>query len=362
MEHASRRGAGRGALVPVRQAAAAAIAVAALAVGCLPGIGPRGFEPGDLRPAAVAGWGASGPDTLVLRFDEPVTAVPADFALSCPSGCPASVVEILPGTEDGELSVRLDGSPGPGAQFAVSGSVLDFAGNMTAFVLPFWGWNPEPAGLIINEVISEGSSTHPDLVEFRAMTAGDLAGLSFFVGTPADHELRHVFPSCRVEAGELVVLHLKPQGLPAELDETGALDASGGVDATATGRDFWYRGEKGGIPGKNGALSLAIAPMGSVADAFLYSERYSDSDADYAGFGTAAFRDRVCWLVDGGNWLAEGEEARPEDCFRSAGTTATRSMCRSSSGADTDSAGDWHIVPSRGATPGEPNSDETYEP
>lgn len=338
-------------------------ALALCLCSCLPELQNGPFVPGDLRPAGITSWLCRSPREVSVLFDEAVSSNAADFAVSGSFGADALALEAVgPGTTEGELCLILGVEPAPGAPFTVAGMVLDAAGNATSFVLPFWGHNPEPAGLLISEVISEGSATHPDLVEFFVREAGDLAGLSFFVGTQADHDLRYVFPRVRVQAGDFIVLHLKPQGLSTEIDETGAADASGGIDAQPTARDFWFRDGAGAIPGKNGVLTLCVSPMGSLVDAFLYSDRTSESDQKYGGFGSTAFRNRVAGIVAAGGWLAEGEQPSPEDCFSSTGTTSTRSMCRSSDEADGDSRVDWHIVPTKGASPGQANSDERYQP
>jgi hypothetical protein len=98
-----------------------------------------------------------------------------------------------------------------------------------------------------------------------------------------------------------------------------------------------------------------------MIDAVLYSIRTADSDTKYGGFGSAALRDRVAAIVDSGAWFAS-EPPRPEDCARSEGTTSTRTICRSSSAGDSDSGGDWHVVPTKGSTLGTHNTDEVNVP
>ena len=199
-------------------------------------------------------------------------------------------------------------------------------------------------------------------MELAILDSGDLAGLTFRVGSAAYQVLRYVFPPCRVAAGEYVVLHLKPQGIPEETDETADAAASGGLDARPEARDFWYRDGDGGLPGENGVLSLYRSPTGALLDALLYCTRTSDSDTKYRGFGTQALLDQARSIVAEGGWLIAEPEVRPEDAARSAGTTSTRTLCRSSSSADTDSEADWHLVPTKGSTIGGTNSDAVYVP
>jgi len=344
-----------------REPAAGAVLAAALAAAacsCVPDIVPAVFEPADLKPAAVLSWGPSGPGSLRVVFDEAVALDPSLFA-SSPG---PAVSAVLPSAEDGVVVVELDGPQDAGAAYALSGLVVDGAGNATSFVLPYWGHNPDPAGMLVNELLTEGSSTHPDAVEFVVTESGDLAGLAFFAGTPYDHDLRYVFPPCHVEADRYVVLHLKPQGLPEELDETADPAASGGIDANPAAYDFWYREGGGSLPGKNGVVGLCLTPGGGWLDAVPYSDRSVDSDTRYGGFGTAALQRRVGLVVESGLWMVPGDAPRPEDCARSTGVTGTRTLCRSSDSADDDSGGDWHVVPTKGASIGGPNSDGVYVP
>jgi hypothetical protein len=92
------------------------------------------------------------------------------------------------------------------------------------------------------------------------MQGGNLAGLTLFIGSPGLHDLRYVFPACSVASGEFIILHLKPQGLPEELDELDDVTLSGGLDASAVARDFWVRGEPGALSGKNGVVTLSVSP------------------------------------------------------------------------------------------------------
>ena len=65
-------------------------------------------------------------------------------------------------------------------------------------------------------------------------------------------------------------------------------------------------------------------------------------------------------LVAHGGWSISGQSVCPEDAVNPDGSTGTRSICRASVPSDTDTASDWHIVPTRGSTFGEENSDQVY--
>ncbi|HPE37191.1 MAG TPA: hypothetical protein PK625_08570 [Spirochaetales bacterium] len=337
-------------------AGAGLVLATTLGAGCVPELGAGFVEAGDLCPPAVVEWGCLSGTELELVFSESAVAKTGDFS----AGADAVITAV--GMDDRRVSVSLDRAPPPGARFSLSGRVCDVAGNVTGFVLPFWGHNPNPATLVVNELVTQGSSTHPDAVEFRVVAGGDPAGLCFCVGTRADWDLRYVFPSLELAAGDYVVLHLRPQGLAEEVDELADRTASGGLDSSDSGWDLWYREGGGGLPGANGALCLYGSPIGGLMDCVLYSERSSDSDTAYDGFGTAALRDRVAAAVADGGWDIAGDRPRPEDCARSEGTTATRTICRWPSGLDEDCAEDWHIVPTSGISLGRENSPDSYVP
>ena len=92
----------------------------------------------------------------------------------------------------------------------------------------------------------------------------------------------------------------------------------------------------------------------------LYSNRTSQSDELYRGFGSSEMRGWAELLVQQKGWRAAGQRVAPEDCVNPEGSTGTRSICRSALSTDTDSRTDWHIVPTRKATFGKSNSEEVY--
>ena len=341
--------------IPAAPIFAAALA-AVLLCACLPQVVSEAFSPRDLRPPSVLSWDSPGPGEFVVDFDEEVEGSPSDFSSDPDLGSLGIV------SEGKRVRISASGILAAGAALSLEGTVRDFSGNSTSFVLPFWGYNPDLPRVLLNEALTQGSLTHPDLVELAILESGNLAGLTFRVGCAAKQVLIFTFPPCEVSSGEFVVLHLKPQGIPEERDETGDPAVSGGLDAYPYARDFWYRGGDGALPGENGCLTLYRSPTGQILDALLYSARTSASDTKYGGFGTQALLDQARELVSEGAWKIVEAEVRPEDAARSEGTTSTRTICRSSDSGDTDCAADWHIVPTKGSTVGGPNSDAVYVP
>ena len=137
-------------------------------------------------------------------------------------------------------------------------------------------------------------------------------------------------------------------------------DSSGHAQAVAGAWDFWLA-EGGGLSGNNGVITVYAAPDGKLIDGVIYSNRTSESDARYRGFGSKATMARADTLAELGGWQFGGDLVAPEDAISSDATTSTRSLSRDSSATDTDRAADWHTVPTRGATFGAPNNDAVHE-
>jgi hypothetical protein len=304
----------------------------------------------DLCPPLVQTVWTSAPDTIEIQFNEEAT-LRADKT----SVVPALKVAA---SEGAAREIRLTGQAQiPGLLYTLQAEAEDARGNSASFIAQFYGFNGTVPRLLINEVTPRGSGNHPDLVELRACTEGDMGGVVLYVGTPKSFDTRLVFPSFAVKKGAFLLVHLKPSGIPAERDETRGMAESGGFDASSSAYDFWLP-DGAGISGTNGVLSLYDRPGGVCLDGLLYSNRTSASDERYRGFGSAEVLSRAEELVTDGGWKAAGLRVAPEDAVSPEGSTGTRSLCRDSRSTDTDAPEDWHIVPTRGATFGAVNSDE----
>lgn len=338
-------------------AAASFLATAIAAVG-VAGCTPRqAWDPrslGDIVPPVLESAGLDATGALKMSFDEPVTVVGGSLLLDPPMPPPdvrASGTSLLLLVQD---QVR-------GAEYRLELTVEDAAGNSTALITRFYGFNPEVPRLLLNELTPRGSGDHPDLVEIRVLSDGDLAGVALFQGTASDWVDRIVFPACRVRSGEYILVHFRPEGTPDERDETGPRDGSAGADSSPTALDFWVRGGQG-LGGNNGVVALYDRPGGNILDGIVYSNRASDSDSAYGGFGSASMLARARELVEQRGWIAATGVVRPEDAVNPEGSTATRSIARNRAGVDSNTRDDWHITPTRGATWGAANTDECYAP
>jgi hypothetical protein len=327
--------------------------VIALLVSCGPLPDSRTSDV-DLLPPRLESVQSLGPGEISVSFDE-------DAALN------REKTRISPALEVREVSgparsVLLRGQEQePGVRYFLESEARDARGNTSSFVAEFYGYNNRVPRLLINELTPRGSGNHPDIVELKTLTSGNMGGVVLYLGSPASYDARLVFPPFEAPAGSFLVVHLKPSGDPGEVDETTDPAASTGFDAASTALDFWMRDGKD-LGGNNGAVSVFERPGGACLDGILYSNRTTESDELYGGFGSAEMRARAEDLASCGAWTPAGARVTPEDCVNPEGSTGTRSLCRSAASDDSNRAQDWHIVPTRRFTIGAANSDEVYVP
>ncbi len=325
-----------------------------LLASCGPFIDIRERLEPDVSPPLLLGIRALSETEVEIAFDEP----PCCQAESIRTDPPLQLEAVRP---EGCTLILCLAAQLPGCPYRLEAVVEDEQGNGLHFLALFYGFNPNVPGLLINEFTTRGTGNHPDTVELKVIADGNMGGLVIYEGTPGNFDDRLVFPAFDVESGDFLLVHFKPQGIPEEIDETAGKDASGGLDASNLAYDFWMPAGSG-ISGNNGVISLYQRPGGEILDGVLYSNRTSESDERYRGFGTRDSLERAQELVADGGWQIAGERVRPEDAVNPEGSTGTRSLCRSSTSTDTDSAADWHIVPTLGFTFGAENSDEEYVP
>ncbi len=308
----------------------------------------------DLKPPAILKIIPTGDSELEILFDEPLLEKPE---LNIAPDLEITNITI----DETRVIIKTTLLQQAGIKYAVQGMARDRKGNSLTFLYSFYGYNPTPPLMIINEFTTQGSSKHPDLIELKVIEGGNCAGIIICEGTTDYPEDRYIFPPLEVRKGEFLLIHFKPRGIPEEIDETGNTDVSGGYDASSTCRDFWVEGGNG-LGGNNGTLTLYNFPEGPLMDGVLYSNRTSVSDTDYRGFGSIKMMNKADQLCEEGGWLSTGELAAPEDGINPDDSTATRSMCRSPGEPDTDRSGDWHITPTSGYSFGGENTNQVYSP
>ena len=349
-----------GLCLPLAGSALAAIfAAAAVLAACLVEPAPGLLPEADYRPPALLSAGAAGERLFLLGFDEEIRPVEGSFALarSAAAGAAGGSAEEVPGSgppeavaEGAGLSVLFSESTSPGADYLLSGEVADLRGNTTRFVLGFVGWNPRPPRLRLSEFQtaknSSLSNSHRDYAELEVLADGNLGGVELAYASSVK-AYRFRFPAAEVRAGDFVVLHLAPEGLPEELDETGSeLGLSGGVDARPYARDFWSAA--GGLPDESGAAALYERPGGGLMGGFFYA------NAEKAGpVGSGRLGELLSGLSAAGAWPLAGGEPLWEDAFLWKPSSA-RSLCRSP-GSEEAGPGAWYLTAAGGQSPGAAN-------
>lgn len=310
---------------------------------------------GDLQPPRVVGVRAVAAAKVIASFDEPLSE--EDVTVLVDPVVPVRVAKAR-GTV---LSIEFLTPLLAGRAYAVEAAVRDAASNTTTFVAKVHGLNDRVPEVVISEITPRGSGNHPDAVEIFCRTGGDLAGVTVMEGARSSGLDSYTFPGMEVEAGDYLIVHFRPEGIPEEIDETEDPAASGGLDAHPSAYDFWITGGDG-LSGNNGAVTVYESPGGRLLDAVIYSNRTAESDQRYRGFGTRRVMEMVDEITADGGWRFSGDNAYPEDAVNPEGSTSTRSICRGSDMVDTNAASDWHIVPTRGATFGEANTDAEHQP
>ena len=263
-----------------------------------------------------------------LEFSEPVRIYGTSF-------------EPLGAREDGKfVYVSLDASLKPGTRSYVHGRVKDYSGNTTGFTIQVWGYNPDLPQVLINEFTTKGTAKSPDRTELRILSSGNINGMTLYNGVPSDFDALVVFGDIDVRADDMVVVWWTEDISVPEVQE----DMTGGrvfnICAQSTEA----------LPSNNGALVLCGSPAlgADVLDAVVYS----NFSASYGGYGTRSAQERAKWVTGSGAWSG--------DPLDSTTSTATRSMGRLPDADDSDSAKDWIVTVTGGATFGVRNSTEAF--
>lgn len=271
---------------------------------------------------------------ISCTFDERVFCKEADFFCSEHNSIASATVY------ENRLTLTFASPLRAGEVVEVGGRISDQSGNTLSFTTPLWGYNGEIPPLLINEFVTKGSGNNPDRVELLALERGNLAGVTLYDGVKESYDSKVILPNCVVEKNSYIVI---------EYGET-----LRGVHEI----EFW--GGATGLGANNGVITLYDSPSGNLIDGVLYSNRSSSSDTQYSGFGTKKVEERAFYLSSAHGW--DSYPITPESGVDSTFSTATRSMCRTESEADTDTKEDWHIVPTSKATFGFANVSDHFIP
>ncbi len=326
-----------------------------IGTSCSPIIDYRRLLERDVQPPVFQGIRVTENNSIDVLFSEAVS-IQNDNLFIIPEP-PSYSAE----SSEESAHIQFSGSLVPGGLYKLKMTVTDKSGNSLTLINSFYGYNPNLPDMIINEFTTQGSSANPDRVEIAVLSDGNTAGAVLYEGSDYSWDQRKVFPAIEVTTGDFIIIHFKSTGDPMEIDETDNRSESGGVKPVDDAWDLWVD-EGTGLSGNNGTLMLFTALYGALMDGLVYSNRTSDSDENYRGFGSTKVMERADRLMELGGWTAQGELAAPEDAINPEDSTATRSMCRASQPEDNNCKEDWHIVPTSTATFGTVNADSVYTP
>jgi hypothetical protein len=328
------------------------VLISMVCVSCGPFTDARQEGVMDLTPPAFVAAHVSAAGEIELEFTEDVVLESDSLIIKPDIG--------ISGSHSADKKVVIDvAEQQPGTEYRLEAVIADVHKNSSNVLVDFYGYNPLVPGLLINEFITNGTDTHPDLVELKVMKSGNMAGVAIYAGIRDNWDSRLIFPSFEVQTGDFILVHFKPQGIASEVNETGSKTASSGLDFSSNAYDFWVAGGTG-LSGSNGTISVYSSPTGSIIDGVLYSDRTKTSDTLYQGFGTDKTAKRATGLVRDNGWKTADATVAPEDGINVDSSTSTRSVCRNKIGTDTNSKSDWHVVPTKKASFGAENSEEVY--
>ena len=282
---------------------------------------------------------------ILFSFSGPVRVVSLNFDTS---------LEIESIEEGSEVSVVLASSPTEGRRITADILVEDSNRNSLNVIVPFRSRNDRMPLLLFNELRTEYSKPRVEFVEFIAQGPGNLGALRLFIASHSLSKPIYEFPSAEVKAGEYIVLHLRTIEEDC-VDETGTdLALSGGADAQPDARDLWLPGSTK-LLRKTDALWL-MDQDDRILDAVLLCENPQEWGKNNSAAAAELLGRQGAWLSKSGGALG------PEDAITTAGTTATRTICRDESLPPATGSGNWYICAASSATPGKVNNPKRYVP
>ncbi|AEJ20181.1 hypothetical protein [Gracilinema caldarium] len=283
---------------------------------------------------------------IAFDFSVPVTASSVHF------DPPVEIDHI----EGGQRLIVTVKSPLPeGYPFVAELLVADEKKNTLSVLTPFRARNDRLPSLRINEVRTEYSKPKVEYIELYIGSAGNLGALSVITALNGVGKPIYEFPPVEVTQGEYIVLHLRTieEGCRDELDDD--LSRSAGTETSPQVRDLWIQGNEERLR-KTDGIAL-VNQDNDILDAVFFSE-YTSGDwlkQELIQFSTFLAGPKA-WIKKDG----QPGTLLPQDSCGSSTTTTTRTICRDELMVDSNSARDWYVTVTGGATPGFPNRSDRY--
>jgi len=313
---------------------------------------------GDLQAPNLLQHYMNSEGLIRLEFDEAVFC--ADDMLYCSEGIYLNLAQEIPQEGSTQILLEIDGTTNPGQAYSFELSVADASGNSLRMILPFYGQNPNPAKLLINELATKTSTKILDAIELYVQDAGNVGGFTVYLGSPETPDARFVFPAFEVSAGDYILLHMKIPESDDLLDELASKTECSNSFACSTAWDFWHP-DSPGLPDTSGVVCISENPLAEVSDYVFYSNKAAAPDKAYRGFGTAKL---LAWAEYGVNhqaWNTENEEIQANEGANTEGITATRTLGRRYGKEDSNSREDWYICSTSGISLGKANTSPEWQ-
>jgi len=262
-------------------------------------------------------------------------------------------LEVISIENGSTVRIKLEESNEPGMMFTADLLAEDEKKNTINVLIPLRTRNNRMPELVINEVRTEYSNPRVEFIELKMKKAGNLGAMRIFMAGGSQKPTIYEFSPVEVKMNEIVVLHLRKREDECRDEYGGNLSESGGTGSSPEARDFWVPGTAKLI-NKTGVVYV-MDQDSNILDAVMFSEKpdpwwTKDYLAEAAEF-----------LFSQGAWKSsDGKVCGPADTLSSSGVTATRTICRDETAADTNTSKDWYITVTSGATPGKPNNPNRY--
>jgi len=279
---------------------------------------------------------ASALDELEFVFSQPVTITSINLEPEIP----------IDSVENGStIRIKLAENPQPGVLITADLVAEDERRNSINVLVTLRAKNDRMPELVINELFTEYASKDEktEYIELKMLTAGNLGAMRVFIigNSTAARETIYEFSPVEVNSGEYVVIHLRTLNETSRNEYGTNLAESGGRYASASARDFWIPGTTAKLFHKT-AMVYVVNQEDRILDAVMISENPDSS------WPREHFTETENLLLEKNAW--NGIAAS------SAGITATKSISRDETAANTNSAADWYVTATSGMTPGGRNN------
>ena len=150
----------------------------------------------DLRPPMVLSVRATGPGEICLEFDEEARVAASRVRIE-----PLLVVSEV--SAPGARVLVSCEAQAPGSRYVLEAEAEDSRGNSASFAAEFYGFNSRVPRCLINEFTTRGTDTHPDLVEIKVGSDGDMGGVVVLEGHSRQLRRQAGLPVVRGQPREL---------------------------------------------------------------------------------------------------------------------------------------------------------------